>query len=88
MASGVTARVRRDGRTVSSKRARLPLGLRFAGWLLRRHRAAVGLSNESDAVVIVVSEETGDISIAERGVLMCGSGVGASVARLCSVSRR
>lgn len=35
-----------------------------------RHRAAVGLSQETDAVVLVVSEETGDMSIAERGVLI------------------
>src|SRR5213078_3902945 len=35
-----------------------------------RHRAAVGMSQESGAVVLVVSEETGDISIAERGQLI------------------
>lgn len=35
-----------------------------------RHRAAVGMSQETDAVVLVISEETGDISIAERGQLL------------------
>src|SRR3954470_16332065 len=35
-----------------------------------RHRAAVGMSQESDAVVLVVSEQTGDMSIAERGQLI------------------
>jgi diadenylate cyclase len=35
-----------------------------------RHRAAVGLSQDSDAVVLIVSEETGDISIAESGRLI------------------
>ena len=35
-----------------------------------RHRAALGISKESDSITIVVSEETGKISIAKNGTLI------------------
>jgi len=34
-----------------------------------RHRAALGMSQESDALIVVVSEETGGITVAHRGEL-------------------
>ncbi|NLL63152.1 MAG: TIGR00159 family protein [Ruminococcaceae bacterium] len=49
----------------------LPLTNKYdiASDLGTRHRAAIGMSEQSDAMVLVVSEETGDISIAKDGKL-------------------
>lgn len=35
-----------------------------------RHRSAIGISKESDSIVVVVSEETGKISVARNGTLI------------------
>jgi len=35
-----------------------------------RHRAAIGISRETDAIAVVISEETGKISIAKDGTLI------------------
>ena len=37
-----------------------------------RHRAGIGISEQADVISIIVSEETGSISIAENGQLSYG----------------
>lgn len=61
----------REGRILSAG-CILPLtdNKRLNSALGTRHRAAIGMSEESDAVVVVVSEETGIISIAVGGRLI------------------
>lgn len=53
-----------------------------------RHRAALGLSEETDAVVVVLSEETGTISVAHGGELMRPLSVDQLRARLTEVLQR
>ncbi len=64
------AMIIRDGRAMVAGCV-LPLSEseRLHADLGTRHRAAVGMSEVSDAVVVVVSEETGAISVAVGGVL-------------------
>ena len=50
-----------------------------------RHRAAIGLSEETDAVIVIVSEESGTISYAHKGELVRGLSVEELRAFLSSV---
>ena len=35
-----------------------------------RHRAGLGISEQTDAIAVIISEETGTISLAENGMLL------------------
>lgn len=62
-----------DGRVIAAG-CILPLtsNIDISSELGTRHRAAIGMSEASDAVVVVVSEETGSISVAQKGILKRG----------------
>lgn len=61
-------------RTIVAAACTLPLtgAPRVEAAVHTRHKAALGMSEESDAVVVVVSEETGIVSIAVEGRLIRG----------------
>jgi diadenylate cyclase len=65
------AAVVRDGRIVAASVV-LPLSDNTAATsqLGTRHRAALGITEQSDAIAVVISEETGQISVAENGQLI------------------
>ncbi|MBA2598385.1 MAG: diadenylate cyclase CdaA [Chloroflexota bacterium] len=65
------AAVVRDGRIVAASVV-LPLSDNTAATsqLGTRHRAALGITEQSDAIAVVISEETGQIAIAENGHLV------------------
>ena len=59
-------------RIIEAARCTLPLSsqLQVDGFIMgMRHRSAMGISEQTDALTIVVSEETGTISLAVDGVL-------------------
>ena len=60
-----------QGNKITSAGAVFPISInsKISKKLGTRHRAAIGISEESDAVAVVVSEETGKISIAVGGNL-------------------
>lgn len=60
-----------SGEYISAAACTLPLSKnpRYRKLFGMRHKAAIGVTEESDAIAVVISEETGEISIAYQGVL-------------------
>lgn len=63
------------GTTILSAATILPLAddsLQIVKSMGTRHRASLGISQQSDALVIVISEETGKVSLAREGIMTRG----------------
>jgi diadenylate cyclase len=67
------AMIIRNGR-IAAAGVVLPLteNLKFKDMSGTRHRAGIGISEQTDALAILVSEETGNISVADQGALKSG----------------
>lgn len=80
------------GDRVAAARCTLPLSQGAEHGLLgTRHRAALGISEVTDAVVVVVSEETGNIAVAAGGRMISqvdGAGLRALLMSLYAASAR
>jgi DNA integrity scanning protein DisA with diadenylate cyclase activity len=63
------------GTTVVSAATILPLAddsSQISKSMGTRHRAGLGISQQTDALIVVVSEETGKVSIAREGIMTRG----------------
>ena len=69
--SALQDRLLHDAATRGRRETLIALGQEALGQGLR-HRAALGVTEESDAIAVVVSEETGNISICHRGKIERG----------------
>ena len=79
-----------QGTRISAAACFLPLTLNpsTSNQLGTRHRAAIGVTEESDAVAVVVSEQTGAISLAVGGMIELGLSVEQLTDRLTNLFRR
>jgi diadenylate cyclase len=78
------------GDIIEAVRCTLPLST-TTSWqgnsLGMRHRAGLGISEQADVISVIVSEETGSISVAENGELIMGLSKEALIKRLINATR-
>ena len=79
-----------QGKRIAAAACFLPLSLNpaLSTQVGTRHRAAMGITEESDAVVVLVSEQTGAISLANAGAMEFGLTISQLTERLASLFRR